>query len=261
MVGVLKRGFDISSGLLVTSIATTISIYIARLYVDHRSFLSLGIRWDRNAFYDLVIGFFIAGIIIGLIFVLDWSFGWLTIISFKSEQEKFYKLLMEILFCLLIFFMVGWQEELMFRGYIFQNIQDGMKHTWGLILSSIIFAAYHLTNPNFSWFALLGLIIAGFFLAYPYLRTKMLWLSIGLHFGWNFFEGYVFGFSISGLDTFPSFIEQSVSGPSWITGGAFGPEAGIVLVPAIIVGWILVYLYSKVRARFVIPESQNSMNL
>jgi hypothetical protein len=168
---------------------------------------------------------------------------------------------MEILFGLLIFFLVGWQEELMFRGYILHNIQEGTKRHWGVILSSIIFAAYHLTNPNFSWFALVGLFIAGLFLTYPYLRTKMLWLSIGIHFGWNFFEGYVFGFNISGLDAFPSFIKQSVSGPTWITGGAFGPEAGIVLAPALIVGWILVYLYSKVRANSVIPDGKNSLNL
>ena len=77
-------------------------------------------------------------------------------------------------------------------------------------------------------------------------RTKQLWLSIGLHIGWNFFEGVVFGFPVSGLDIYP-LLRIKVTGPELWTGGAFGPEAGLIVLPSLIVGAVLIYLFSKNR--------------
>ena len=118
--------------------------------------------------------------------------------------------------------------------------------TWGVILSSLIFALMHLGNPNVSVMAVLGLIAAGFFLAFGYLRTRHLWLPIGLHIGWNFFEGTVFGFQVSGLDIY-RLIEQTVQGPQIFTGGEFGPEAGLILIPGLALGVALIYFYSRIR--------------
>jgi len=83
-------------------------------------------------------------------------------------------------------------------------------------------------------------------LGYAYLRTKQLWLSIGIHIGWNFFEGVVFGFPVSGLNVY-HLIRITVSGPALWTGGEFGPEAGLIVVPAIIIGIGLIYLYTRSR--------------
>jgi membrane protease YdiL (CAAX protease family) len=104
-----------------------------------------------------------------------------------------------------------------------------------------------MSNPNFSFNALLGLFISGLFLAYGYLATRQLWLSIGLHIGWNFFEGTVLGFEVSGVTGWPRLIYQTVIGNPFITGGKFGPEAGLILLPGIILGFLLVYLYTKTR--------------
>jgi membrane protease YdiL (CAAX protease family) len=86
--------------------------------------------------------------------------------------------------------------------------------------------------------------VAGVFLAVGYLQTKQLWLGIGLHMGWNYFEGNVFGFQVSGLDTF-RLIHQTVAGPDWITGGMFGPEAGLIVLPAMALGVGLIYAYCR----------------
>jgi hypothetical protein len=91
------------------------------------------------------------------------------------------------------------------------------------------------------------LILAGVFLGYGYTSTRQLWLPIGLHTGWNFFEGTVFGFPVSGMADFPSLIHITVKGPILLTGGAFGPEAGLVILPALGLGALLVYLYTKRR--------------
>ena len=91
-------------------------------------------------------------------------------------------------------------------------------------------------------------------MAYGWLRTGRLWLSIGLHIGWNFFEGAVFGFSVSGLEI-PSLIHQRVSGPLLITGGAFGPEAGFIILPAIIIGALVIRFYTRERKHTITNRS------
>jgi membrane protease YdiL (CAAX protease family) len=97
------------------------------------------------------------------------------------------------------------------------------------------------------------------FLALPYLLTRQLWLSIGLHIGWNFFEGVVFGFQVSGLDTF-RLLRHTVSGPELWTGGVFGPEAGLLVIPAIILGSLLVVAYTKSGVREANSEYEAPLN-
>jgi membrane protease YdiL (CAAX protease family) len=93
-----------------------------------------------------------------------------------------------------------------------------------------------------------GIFLAGLFLAFGYIRTQQLWLSIGLHIGWNFSEGVIFGFPVSGLDGFhlPSI---TTIGPDLWTGGSFGPEAGLIILPALILGTFLIYFYSHPNIR------------
>ena len=104
----------------------------------------------------------------------------------------------------------------------------------------------HLANPNATWVSAAGIFFAGLFLAYGYVCTQQLWLSIGLHIGWNFFEGVVFGFPVSGLSIYP-LIHINVSGPDVWTGGAFGPEAGLIILPALALGAVLINLYTRSR--------------
>ena len=96
-----------------------------------------------------------------------------------------------------------------------------------MIGSSAIFSLLHLFNPGASIPALIGLFAAGLLFAYAYLATRQLWLPIGLHLSWNLSEGPIFGFPVSGLPG-QGLLEVDVSGPALITGGAFGPEAGLV---------------------------------
>jgi hypothetical protein len=104
-------------------------------------------------------------------------------------------------------------------------VVDGAGLRWALFISSAIFALLHLANPGSGAASTIGLLAAGYFLAFAWLRTGRLWLSIGLHIGWNFFEGTVFGFQVSGLEPF-ALMRHTPSGPAWAVGGAFGPEAG-----------------------------------
>ena len=225
-------------------IAFTGSIYLARRLLDRRSFVSLGLRWDREALLDVLVGIGISAAMMVLIFVIQWGFGWLTFEGFAWGSIAGVTALQQTLLALLIFILVGWNEELLSRGYHLQTLESGLNRFWGVLLSSAVFGVLHLANPNATWIGAAGILLAGIFLAYGYLRTEQLWLPIGLHIGWNFFEGVVFGFPVSGLKTF-SLIQIEVAGPTILTGGAFGPEAGLVLLPGMLLGAALIWLYTR----------------
>jgi membrane protease YdiL (CAAX protease family) len=180
----------------------------------------------------------------GLIYLAMSRLGWIHFSGFAWHFDPLPVVLGQLLLYLLIFIFVGWQEELLSRGYHLQTLASGFNLFWGVLISSAIFGALHLGNPNATWVSAVGIFFAGLFLALGYVRTRQLWLSIGLHIGWNFFEGVVFGFPVSGTASYP-LLRIQVSGPTLWTGGAFGPEAGLIVLPAILLGALLVCLYTR----------------
>jgi membrane protease YdiL (CAAX protease family) len=228
-------------------ISITASVFLARRLFDRRSITSLGLALSRRVLLDLLAGFLIAGVMMGFIFLVEWGAGWLVVERFAWQDQPAWKVILDVFTWLLIFVAVGWQEELLARGYWLQNLAEGLNPIWAVFLSSIFFSLGHLLNPNVSWNAILGLVLAGIFLAFGYLRTRQLWLPIGLHIGWNFFEGTIFGFQVSGLTEMPQLIRQVVQGPELVTGGLFGPEAGLVVLPALALGVLIILGYSRTR--------------
>lgn len=227
-------------------VALTLATYLARRFIDRRSFVSLGLNWNPQAVRDLVVGIFIPAVIMGAIFFVEWAAGWLEFRGFAWEFGPVSTVAATVPLMFFVFVLVGWNEELLSRGYWLQNMAEGVNLPFGVALSSLIFGLLHLGNPNATWVAALGVALAGVFLAYGYIRTRQLWLSIGLHIGWNFFENTVFGFPVSGLDTL-GLLFHTNTGPEIITGGAFGPEAGLIVIPGMLLGAFLIHLYTRHR--------------
>jgi membrane protease YdiL (CAAX protease family) len=242
-------GIEVASftfGNVLNFIATTASVYIARRWLDKMSFESLGLKPNRQAVVDVLVGIGITVVQMGLIFAAMLGLGWLRLEGFAWEFDPISTVITGVLTYLIGFIIVGWNEELLSRGYHLQTIASGSNLFWGVIISSAVFGVLHLANPGASWVSTAGIFFAGIFLAYGYLRTKQLWLPIGLHIGWNFCEGVVFGFPVSGTETY-KLARIEVTGPEIWTGGAFGPEAGLIVVPALLVGALLIYLYTANR--------------
>ncbi len=227
-------------------VSITLSIYVSRRFVDRRSFSSFGLGLNPRAWRDLWVGFLIPAVVMGAIFLVEWAFGWLEFRGFAWEFGPTSTILTTVPIMLGVFILVGWNEELLSRGYWLQNMADGVNLPFGVVLSSVLFGLLHMGNPNATWIAVVGVMLAGVFLAYGYVRTKELWLSIGLHIGWNFFENTVFGFPVSGLDTL-GLLFHTATGPELITGGAFGPEAGLIVIPGMLLGAGLIYAYTRNR--------------
>jgi len=236
--------WELAIGQISELILVTVTVFLARRFLDRRSIASLGLRWDISAAKDVLAGIGITFLMMALIFGIMSSAGWLTFNGFAWQTEPLPQVLGRVTLFLAIFVLVGWNEELLSRGYHLQTIASGTNIFWGVTLSSAVFGVLHIGNPGATWVSTLGIFLAGLFLAYGYLRTGQLWLSVGLHIGWNFFEGVGFGFPVSGLDVYP-LARILVHGPALWTGGAFGPEAGLVILPALFIGTGLVFLYTR----------------
>jgi len=242
-------GLDLGSlifGNVLNFIAVTGSVFIARRWLDKMSFESLGLKLSQQALIDVLVGIGITVVQMGLIFVAMLALGWLRFEGFAWEFDPISTVITGVLTFFIGFIFVGWNEELLSRGYHLQTIASGTNLFWGVIISSAVFGLLHLANPSASWVSTAGIFFAGIFLAYGYIRTRQLWLPIGLHIGWNFCEGVVFGFPVSGLDIY-ALTRIEVTGPEIWTGGPFGPEAGLIVLPALLVGALLIYLYTTNR--------------
>lgn len=133
----------------------------------------------------------------------------------------------------LLFFLIALFEECLSRAVVFRLLEQGLG-TWAALgLSALLFGFLHAFNPGATVLSSVAIALeAGVLLGAAYVASRSLWLPIGLHTAWNFFEGPVYGAPVSGIP-FPSFFQGRFPGPVWLTGGAFGPEAGL---PTVLIG-------------------------
>jgi membrane protease YdiL (CAAX protease family) len=143
--------------------------------------------------------------------------------------------------------MVGIGEETLVRGFVFRIVEIA-GGTWiGVVVSSVLFGAGHAFNPGATVISSIAIALeAGVLLAAAYVVTGRLWLPIGLHAGWNFTEGSLFGMSVSGYSTPPGLLAGTLKGLVILTGGAFGPEASIFAV-AVCLAVALLLLWRTVQ--------------
>ncbi len=149
-------------------------------------------------------------------------------------------------------------EELLFRGVLFRVVEE-RAGTWiALLLTGVVFGLMHLGNPDASlWGATAIAIEAGFMLAACYAATRNLWVPIGLHFGWNFAAGGVFGVVVSGNGESKGLLDATMSGPALLTGGDFGPEGSLYTVVAGVV-LTLVFLRLAHRRGHIVPRRRRA---
>ena len=149
----------------------------------------------------------------------------------------------------------GVLEEIVFRGFLFR-LFSRITGTWvALLLTAALFGAAHAGNRGATvWSSVAIAVEAGILLGASYSATRRLWLPIGLHAGWNFCEGSIFGMAVSGHAMRPGLILGTLSGPPSLTGGEFGPESSIVAV-VMCVTVAAVFLWWTVKARIVEPAA------
>ncbi|WP_329472917.1 CPBP family intramembrane metalloprotease [Streptomyces sp. NBC_01723] len=122
-------------------------------------------------------------------------------------------------------------EEVVYRGVLFRIVEEHVGTYVALVLTGLVFGLSHLLNEHATvWGALAISIEAGFMLAAAYAATRSLWLTIGVHFGWNFAAAGVFSTEVSGNGSNQGLLDAATDGPKLITGGEFGPEGSVYAV-------------------------------
>lgn len=263
-------------------------LFLASRWLEHRSLSEMGLprqHWGR----PLLLGFLFGGGLMGaVIFVLALigyyhitgiepfkavqlvvlivAAGLLTLLLLRDKGKRkigfFHYLLfacigfglLPVAASLLLLLAAAMQEELVFRGMIFRLLERALGSWIAVILSALAFGAIHLANPGATLVSTLALMFtAGVIMAVIYLLTRSLWWVIGLHLGWNFFEGSVFGAQVSGHTGYGGFFSVSLTGPQAWTGGAFGPEAGLVAILIVGSAGLLLCVWAARQHRIVKP--------
>ena len=236
-------------GQIVVFIALIPTLLIIGRWVDRRPFSDYGYHWGRRWLIDLIFGLLLGSALMTGVFVVEYLAGWVEIVGFMHAPASL-SFAAGILSALILFICTAFLEETMMRGYLLHNLAEGLNFKFwnptvalilAWIITSSIFGLLHLGNPHATVVSSASIAMAGLFLGLGYILTGDLALPVGVHLTWNFFQGNVFGFPVSGTSVNSvSFIAIKQRGPETWTGGAFGPEAGIMGLIAIAIGALLV---------------------
>ncbi len=225
-------------------------------YIDRRYFTDIGLSWDRKFQSDLAVGSLV-GIAMAVSVALPVLFGAgsLSGMFVTREGDLFagVSLLSGLLVALAFFLVLAILEELLFRGYILVNVSEGVRGMTdartavlaGVGVSSVLFGVAHAANPAASVLSTLNIFLFGLVLGGAYVLTDRLAIPIGIHTTWNFTLGPVLGLPVSGLTSGVALVDLELGDPTILTGGAFGPEGGLIALVALALGACLLYLWVR----------------
>ncbi len=236
---------------LVTFGAVVLSVSNYYIYVAYLIIILIvifsreSLRWGKSSLPGLLLG----SALIGAVFLVEIIAGWIKVEGFDFNPAVLFQfLVLQVL--------VSAGEELSFRGYILKNLIDETGIKKGIIFSSIMFSAIHIpsivyyrldTSREIIALAVVGLL--GVLLAMLYLVYGLM-SAIGFHFAWNFLQYNIFALALSQ----PGLMDSRILKTNFLTGGNYGPEAGIT-------GFVLVFfaliIFIKKYSNLVNPSERD----
>ncbi len=238
-----EMSFDSPVMLILTGfslLGSFAALWVATKFIDRKPLMSIGLSVKDKA-NEMLIGLGFALAFIGGLFLVLWLIGAINITGYVGFKPGVFIVSMML-------FMAAFDEELIFRGYILNNMMDSTSNRWiALAGSSLLFALLHSGNTNVwsTWVPMTELFAAGFILGISYTFTKNLWFPTFFHFGWNFFQG-LFGFEISGfnVDSWKIISHENTGNvPDIVSGGAFGIEGSVITLSCTIICTYLIFKY------------------
>ena len=226
-LGALALQFVLVGGAVV--VATLVAVRV----LDRRPFAGVGLGVDRAWWRDLAAGLALGAALQTGIFLTSVGAGWTRVGRVGGAG-----VVGGLALGAVVMAAVGFYEELWFRGYYLTNVAEGLRAVprvdarratlAATALTSLGFGVVHATNPNAT--PVSSALVAGYgvYLAVGYLLTGDLALPVGFHASWNYVQGFVYGLPVSGLNLEASLLGTRTAGPAVLTGGPFGPEAGLV---------------------------------
>lgn len=221
-------------GLLAVTLATGLML----AFHEKRSFGFVGLSLDHAWYQPWLLGFLFGCSLAGAAVAIVAAFGQARIRLNENFQAS------RLAYVVVILLLAAAGEEMLFRGYGFQRLLDAGGPAFGVVLGSVLFGSLHGSNPSVTPLGVLNTMLVGVLLAVAYLRTRRLWLPIGLHWGWNLAEAAL-GFPVSGITIQGMPLVADAVGLPWISGGAYGPEASVFGTLVILAGTAGLLLVKK----------------
>ena len=257
-IPLLAGGLALAGSLLFYGINTGTLVGLS-WWLDGRTIPGLGLGgdgWWRNLAFGLALGVAMPT----AVFLVELALGHVAVdgvlVTRPDNQFGVVVPASAGVFGTLLFFVgVGVFEEVLSRGYLFQNIAEGLDGLGPIgargaigtaaVVTSALFGVLHLTNPNATLLSTFNIAVVGLFFAGTYLVTGDLGIAIGVHVTWNFSLSSLYGFPVSGLTTPATVLSVRQTGPTLVTGGRFGPEGGLVFYLALAVGIALTWWWVR----------------
>lgn len=240
--------------LLLQTVANIFLIYQMQKNYDKQLFVKLGFSRE-NLFkkFSFGLGFGILSIVMAYLILLLFGLIETSINTISLYHFSLY---------FGLFTIVAINEEILIRGYILKNLLNSLQKYASIIISALIFTLLHSGNSDVSLISFINLFLVGIFLGIYYVSFKDLWFPIGFHFTWNFIQGPVLGFSVSGLPVESLFI-QKLTGDSTLTGGNFGLEGSLLIMLLLIflcmIVWYKSYQIDKKHSKHLPKIHHNSL--
>jgi membrane protease YdiL (CAAX protease family) len=225
---------------VIRATATLAATWLMMRFVEKRPLQEVGLivalRSGSEAGWGLVGGIVLAGSVTGI----EWAAG---LIFFQVSGTSASEAMASVVPLTGVLLASAAAEEMLFRGYPFQRLIEGVGGLPAIAVASLVFGALHASNPHSTGLGILNTVLAGILLSLAYLMTRALWLPIGLHFGWNWSLA-VFDLPVSGLELMEMpWRAVPISAYPWLHGGDYGPEGGLITTLVLSLG--IVYLARK----------------
>ncbi|KHD37805.1 CAAX protease [Clostridium acetobutylicum] len=211
-------------------------------YVEKKTLQSMGFTKEKGSILSFVLGLVFGAVSMTAVFIL----------LLATRNAVFLGNIMnpnitnETLKDLILFILVGFAEEIFLRGYCLRSISERNKKITAAIITSLLFSVLHALNPNVTAVFFVNVVLIGMLFSYMTFKFNI-WLPIGFHIMWDYFEGNVWGFPDSGMIV-KGIYNIKILGSNVINGGLVGPEGGLIVTFITLVGFLIIFLSKNNKA-------------
>jgi membrane protease YdiL (CAAX protease family) len=220
-------------GAAAACAAAWLASWVMMSSVESRPPASLGLVVNARAARDGAAGFVFGFAVVSVVPLAMAAAGWLQL---SGRIPATATVLWSTLYVTILLAVAALFEEIAVRGYAFQVLARARGPAVAIVSTALVFAGLHAANPGVGWTAIGNTLLAGILLGILYWRTLSLWWVTGTHFAWNWTMGVAVGLPVSGLDVGAPVVGVTAGGPGLLTGGDYGPEAGLLLTLATLCG-------------------------
>lgn len=259
---VVKNGGDITAAtlaiesnkfyfpitIIIQNILLVSGSFIVWKIFEKKSIREMGIPNIKSGYKELGVGLILGAITISIVAIFLLLIGSVKLVNPITSP----RITVDLLIGIVAFIAVGFGEEIFGRAYCMSVLKQTRNKWIILIVSSIIFAAMHLGNAAIGIIPLINLFLIGIAFGYMFMKSSNIWMPIGFHISWNYFQGYIWGFEVSGNVVDGMYKIQTVN-DSILNGGAFGAEGGLVVtvITILIIYFVSIYYKDKSIDTFI----------